>query len=213
MAEHALVDVLAAGVLGVALFCAGRIVLGAMWRRAVERDVDTAHVMMGVSMAGMLTGWRSGSWADVCVVAFSASTCWFAWRTRSDGGHMRHVVASAAMLYMLVEVRWLAPVAAGHSSGTAMGSMGSMSAYSSGAGAPVLAFVVAGLLVLDASIVAARALRRGAVAYASGPGGAAPVTDNESCVPGPRPLAPRGTANCALVMTLAMAYMFVTMHP
>lgn len=210
MVEDAFAGALAFGVLGVALFCAGRLVLGALWRRPVEHDVDIAHVVMGVSMAGMLTGWLAGSWTDAWVVAFTASTCWFAWRTRSDGGHIRHLVASVAMLYMLAAVAWLGPASPGHSMGAAMGSM---VAIESGTGTPTLALAVACLLVLDASIAATRAFKPAAFAIGGEPCAGAPVTREETEGRGSAPLAPRGTAVCTLVMTLAMAYMFVTMHP
>jgi hypothetical protein len=229
VADQAVVDALAAGVLGVAVFCVARLVLGAIWRRPAGRDVDVTHVLMGISMAGMLTGWLSGTWTVPWLASFGASTCWFAWRTRheltggavavalagagradragsSGDGHVHHLVASAAMLYMLVAMRWLAPAAGAHG----MAGMGGSSSLGAG-GTPLLALVVAGLLLLDASILAAHAFRpRAAVVPAAGAGGTMPPSGG---VRGLRPLAPRGGAACTMVMTLAMAYMFVTMHP
>lgn len=220
-ADPTLVGALAAGVLGVALFCSGRLVVGALRRRPVERDVDLTHVVMGVSMAGMLTGRLAGNWNLVWIVAFSASALWFARRTRQGilsatrgthdarhlpgGGHVQHVVASVAMLYMVVAMHWLAP-ATGHNLSGGMAGMTAASGVGSGIGigTPFLAFAVAGVLVLDASISATRVLRAPAMA---GGGDAAPVDR------GARPLVPRGTAACTLVMSLAMAYMFVAMHP
>jgi len=225
MADATLIDALAAAVLAVALFCAGRLVLGFLSRRPVERDVDVTHVVMGVSMAGMLTGWLSGSWNGVWLIAFAASTCWFAWRARGElrrsradragtpgfgpgGGHIPHLVASVAMVYMLVAMRWLEPASgAAHGMAAAMRAMSSSLAAS---GTPVLALSVAGLLVLDASISAGRVLLRPAVAVASG-ASASPAVPGSALAQ--MPLAPRGTAACTLVMSFAMAYMLVAGHP
>lgn len=225
MADPTLTDALAAGVLGVALFCAGRLVLGAAWRRPVERDVDLTHLVMGVSMAGMLTGWLSGRWTTVWIVAFTASAVWFAWRTRRElrratgasrggrlgaGGHLPHVVASVAMLYMLVAMRWLPADSGGH----AMAGMSGMASTAIGSGTPALALAVAALLVLDGVVSAGRALLRPVAVPAVVPaGGGAVMSAAPTHLGAVLPLAPRGTAACTLVMSLAMGYMFVTMHP
>lgn len=229
MADPTLVDALAAGVLGVALFCAGRLVVGYLRHRPVERDVDITHLAMGVSMAAMLTGRLLDSFAVVWLAAFSASSCWFAWRISEEartemangsgmqhapGGHLQHLVTSVAMLYMVVAMLWLGYSAGGHGSTAEMAQMKGSAGIGPAAATPELAFAVAALLVLDAVIAATRVLRPVTVSVAGATG---VVTGSVTCAaPVEQPrlvLGSRGTAACTLVMSLAMAYMFVTMRP
>jgi Domain of unknown function (DUF5134) len=225
MAESPIADVLAAGMLGVAAFCAGRLVLAVAWRRSNERDVDAVHVVMGVSMAGMLTGWLTGTWNDAWMVAFTVSTIWFGYAvvrqlsqhspTATGCVHLPHFVASAAMLYMIF----------------AMGSdtMGAaMRAMPSGGHSQMLDVAVAVLLVGDALLAAGWALlgvasppERAVVAQASAPIGDGPGAELAYAGSGfaktggnrAGPLAPRATPACLVVMSLAMAYMFLTVRP
>lgn len=223
MAEGALAGVLAIAMVAVAAFCAGRLVLAVAWRRSTEHDVDVVHVVMGVSMAGMLTGWLTGAWTDVWMVAFSAATVWFGWGTvrqlsaRSPSTpactHLPHFVASAAMLYMLF----------------AMGSMtvgAGMKGMAAGAThSPMLDAAVAALLVGDALIAAGRALLPSARQQSASPSprvtvtvGAGPGADLAAGAPvarasGGMALSPRATPACLVVMSLAMAYMFLTVRP
>jgi hypothetical protein len=200
--EGALGLALAVAVGAVACFCAGRLLLGLLWHRPAERDVDVVHVVMGAAMAGMLIGSFSGRWMLVWMPAFLASAAWFGWRVwrelpaggHTADGHLPHLVASIAMLYMLVAMWWLAPAGSSY----AMGAMPSMRVGSDGV--PVLAVGVAALLVVDAALSASRMLTVGTQ-------GGGSVTVHA------RPLAPRGTAACTLVMSLAMAAMLVAVHP
>jgi hypothetical protein len=208
-------DVLAAAVLAVALFCACRLVVAALMGRRTERDVDAVHVVMGVSMAGMLTGWLAGSWTEVWLVTFAGTTVWFGVcvarelrgaRPAHGGGHLPHLVSSAAMLYMVVAMRWVPMGGGSHAMSQAQMTAG---------GTPVLALVVATLLVADAVVSAGRLLvpvgRQAApvsrLAVANG-GTHAAARDLRGTL-----LAPRCTAWCLLVMSAAMAYMFVTARP
>jgi Domain of unknown function (DUF5134) len=155
-------DVLAVAMLTVAAFCALRLLVATVWRRAVERDVDLVHIVMGVSMAGMLTGWLTDSWTDVWTAVFLGTTAWFGWgiarevsqrpATALGGGHFPHLVASAAMVYMLLAARW-----------TAVGAMPGMGAHpstlagtSTGAGTSITitTVLVAAVLVGDAVLAA-----------------------------------------------------------
>lgn len=224
MASGTMADVLAAGVLAVAVFCAARLVLAVAWRRSSERDVDVVHVVMGVSMAGMLTGWLTGTWNDAWMAVFAGSSIWFGWGvvrhlsarslSNSAGGHLPHFVASAAMLYMLFAM--------------GSGTMGSgMRAMAIGTRSPMLEdAVVAALLVANALIAAGQALipfgpagERLAIARATAQGGSGPITEVEpqtlDVSAGRRvaALAPRATPACLVVMSLAMAYMFITVRP
>ena len=56
MPSGALSDALTASVLAVPLLSCGRLVVAGLLGRRVDRDVDAVHIVMGVSMAGMLTG-------------------------------------------------------------------------------------------------------------------------------------------------------------
>jgi Domain of unknown function (DUF5134) len=224
MAEAPVADVLAVGMLAVAIFCAGRLVLAAAWRRTNERDVDAVHVVMGVSMAGMLTGWLTGAWNDAWVAVFAVSTIWFGsgvvrhLSARSfpttGGGHLPHFVTSAAMLYMLFAM-----------GSTAMG--GGMHAMAGATRSPMLEdALIAVLLVGNAVISAGQALirvepasaRLAAVrAPAAGGSGLTPDVEPASIdvhpVRGAATLAPRATPVCLVVMSVAMAYMFITIRP
>jgi hypothetical protein len=168
---------------------------------------------MGVSMAGMLTGRLEGDWIDVWLATFVAATIWLGFGAvrelasgascRHPGGHLTHLVGSAVMLYMLIAMRWAGMGAAGgHLTGSGPGST-AMPMGGIAAGTPLVALVVAALLVADAAVSAGRML-----VLAGPPGGPA---QEGGGVTGARrrPLAPRGTAGCLLVMSLAMAFMIV----
>jgi hypothetical protein len=112
MAPDWIMDVFAVLMLAVAAVSAARLVAARPWRQAdADTDTDAAHLLMGISMAGMLAvGLRtlpSGAWE----VIFGAMTAWFAWRVLpearregarvlADGHYVPHLVHSAAMLYM-----------------------------------------------------------------------------------------------------------------
>jgi Domain of unknown function (DUF5134) len=157
-----ILDILAAVMLGVATVSAARLAAsGPPWRRGVvDADIDAAHLLMAIAMAGMLAALSTlpnGVWD----VIFAVMTAWFAWsvyrephgrgvRILADSHHAPHLVHSAAMLYMFVAIS--GSVAGGH--GSAMSGMGA----GSGSGmqtlnAPVVAFIfailLAGYAVLD----------------------------------------------------------------
>lgn len=220
MASGPLAYLLAVAMVGVTCFHASRLALAVLWRRPTEVDVDIVHTVMGVSMAGMLTGWLTGAWNDAWMVVFAASTLWFGLgsvRELSDAGpvrsaaghHLPHFVASAVMLYMLVAMRWM-PMA-----GPNMSSMGHVS------GGVLLPAILAVLVVGNAAITAWRTLlfapRQAMVPEAVPSGVPAPGgTSLQSDFPLERPiglLAPRGTPACLLVMSAAMGYMLITVHP
>jgi hypothetical protein len=136
---------LAALMLAVAAYSAGRLIFSRLWRRPTELDADGLHVVMGVAMAGMLEPRLGplprGAWAAV----FAAAAAWFAWRAvrarqrGASGGALSqhpvpHLVECAAMVYMLV------PVFTRPAGAPAM-AMPGMSG--SAAGFPVLALILA----------------------------------------------------------------------
>ena len=152
-----ILDILAAIMLLVAATSAGRLVVGRAWAGSSgNADIDVAHLLMGIAMAGMLVASLSTLPNDVWDVIFAVLTGWFGWRVYresrgegarvlADGCHMPHLVHSAAMLYMFVAIS--APAAASSGAG--------MSGMSGGSGstmptlsAPVVAFIFAAWLIV-----------------------------------------------------------------
>ncbi|HEY4464591.1 MAG TPA: DUF5134 domain-containing protein [Streptosporangiaceae bacterium] len=161
MIPGVILDVFAAIMLAVAAVSTARLVAARASRREdPEGDIDVAHVLMGIAMAGMLTAslttLPSAPWA----VIFGLMTAWFGYRvTREARGrgprsvvsshHSPHLVHSAAMLYMFVA---LAPAAANGGQGmTGMGGPAgqAMRTLSLPAVALVFVFVLAGYAVWD----------------------------------------------------------------
>ncbi len=155
-----ILDIFAAIMLVVAAISAARLVVDRPWRRGVsDPDIDTAHLLMGIAMAGTLVAslatLPNGAWS----VIFAVMTAWFAWRVYHesrgegarvlvDGHHAPHLVHSAAMLYMFVALT--TPVT-GHGAGmTGMGASGTAMQTLS---APVVGFIfallLAGYVVMD----------------------------------------------------------------
>jgi uncharacterized protein DUF5134 len=204
-----ILDAFAAIMLVVAAASAARLVAARPWQRgtrtAALTDIDVAHLLMGIAMAGQLvSGLRTlpdGAWE----VVFGVMTAWFAYRVARDlqvsgvralaGGHCApHLVHAGAMLYMFAAVS--APAA--HGSG-GMGGMSGMGTL----GLPFLAFLFALTLVgysiwdLDQlsgpgtsghySLAAARVAPPGPVLAGvramAGPGGAASVAVAEPASP------------------------------
>ncbi|MGH3195863.1 MAG: DUF5134 domain-containing protein [Streptosporangiaceae bacterium] len=147
-----ILDIFAAVMLVVAAVSAARLLAARPWRQEAQRaalaDVDVAHLLMAIAMAGMLTAslqtLPNGAWE----VIFGVLTAWFAYRVVRDaqasgvralaGGHCApHLIHAAAMLYMFLALA--APVA----HGSAMGGMSSMGTLD----LPFLAFIFALLLV------------------------------------------------------------------
>ena len=129
-----ILDIFAAIMLVVAAVSAARLVAARPWqhrtRPAALADIDVAHLLMAIAMAGTLApGLRTlpdAAWE----VIFGVMTAWFAYRVARDarvsgfralaGGHCApHLLHAGAMLYMFVAVS--APAA--HGSG-GMGAMG-----------------------------------------------------------------------------------------
>src|ERR1700724_1042422 len=74
---------LAAVMIAIAVYCAGRLAASRLWRRATAVDADGLHLVMGVAMAGMLEpqlGSLPGSvWGGVCgmgAVWFAGQAVW-----------------------------------------------------------------------------------------------------------------------------------------
>jgi hypothetical protein len=146
-----ILDVFAAIMLVVAAVSAGRLVMARPWQgtRAALADIDIAHLLMAIAMAGMLTArlrtLPSGGWEAV----FAVMTAWFGYRVVRDfqvsgiralaGGHCApHLIHAGAMLYMFAALA--APAAHGSGGMSGMSGMGTL-------GLPFLAFVFALALI------------------------------------------------------------------
>jgi hypothetical protein len=152
-------DAFAAVMLAVAAASAARLVAARPWphrsRPAALADIDVAHLLMAIAMAGQLVpGLRTlpdGAWE----VIFGAMTAWFGYRVARDaqvsgvralaGGHCApHLVHAGAMLYMFVALS--APATRGSRGMDGMGGTGGLSGMGT-LGLPFLALVFALLLV------------------------------------------------------------------
>ena len=155
-----ILDIFAAIMLVVAAISAARLVVDRPWRRGVsDADVDTAHLLMGIAMAGTLVASLATLPNGVWTVIFAVLTAWFAWRVYHesrgegarvlvDGHHTPHLVHSAAMVYMFVALT--TPVAA---HGAGMSGMGASGTAMQTLSAPVVGFIfallLAGYVVMD----------------------------------------------------------------
>ncbi len=148
-----ILDIFAALMLVVAAVSAARLVAARPWQAgsATTPDVDVAHLLMGIAMAGMLAAGLATLSNPAWVVVFAVLTAWFAVRVLRDasangvralaGGHCApHLVHCGAMVYMFAAIA--APAAAG---GGGMGGMGGSSMQT--LDYPTLAFVFALVLI------------------------------------------------------------------
>jgi hypothetical protein len=123
--------ILAAVMLTVAVYCAGRLIVARRTGRPTEVDADGAHVFMGVAMAGMLAAGLKFLPNGVWEAVFAGGAVWFACRylqTRRPAAAaspwrcphpLPHLVECGAMLYMLAVV----VTVAARSSGSGMAAM------------------------------------------------------------------------------------------
>lgn len=157
---------LAAAMIMIALYCAGRLAVLPFRQRDSEVDADALHVVMGVAMAGMFVPWLSplpgGAWEAV----FAAAAAWFAGQAiRTRRGKARagrlcrhpvpHLIECIAMVYMLLAASGARP--ARTVTGMAMPGMGgSAGAVGSFPGlAAVLALFMIGYVVWAADQLSA----------------------------------------------------------
>ena len=112
-----LLDIFAAVMLGVVALTATRLAVARPWRQGVRRvalaDVDVAHLLMALAMAGMFSASLTTLPNDAWAVIFGVLTAWFAVRVVLDarvsgvralsGGHCApHLIHAAAMMYMFL---------------------------------------------------------------------------------------------------------------
>jgi Domain of unknown function (DUF5134) len=157
-----ILDILAAVMLVVAAVSAGRVVVARPWPgSAGGADIDIAHLLMGVAMAGMLATRLTTLPNDAWDVIFAVLAGWFGWRVYresrgqgarvlADGHYMPHLVHSAAMLYMFVAVSTPTVASGGAgTSGMGGGSGSAMQTLSVPAVAFIFALWLAAYVVLD----------------------------------------------------------------
>ena len=172
---------LAAVMIAIAIYCAGRLAAARRWRRFTEVDADSLHVVMGVAMAGMLLPRLSLLPVTAWEAVFGASAAWFAYRAvrcrlrrNAAGSRWRcshpvaHLVECAAMVYMLAVLPGSWPGWPGRA--MAMPGMGSGRAAAGGslsALAVILALFMIGYVLWTADQLSAQV--RATAAATSGP--------------------------------------------
>jgi hypothetical protein len=235
-------DILAAVMLVTAGYCLGRLALS--WRRGrpTERPVDAAHVLMGVAMAGMLVPSLRIFWTGGWEVIFGLGTAGFAWLAARElrtpktacGGprhhHLQHVLACAAMVYMLAAAANAARAGSGGSGMTGMAGGAARfptlalvlalalfgyviwTADRLTSLAPVAALAVTAAPVQDLAVTAATVpgLALATVAPAGSPAGRPATTDGVTARMA-LPLSPRLAACCEIAMGVTMGYMLILM--
>jgi Domain of unknown function (DUF5134) len=211
---------LAAVMLLIAVGSATRLVMWRLRGRAAEPEADALHLMMGVSMAGMLEPVISPVPAVAWLVLFGAAAAWFAWRAirvrsqkrRGPGSAIwrcahpaPHAVESAAMLYMLVP--------ADARGGMVMGGMARGAPTVNPAVVFVLALFMLGYILWTADRMTRQARASTAPSGCRPPGSAESAgCDLEAGVHRPGAvLAPRAVACSKIAMSLAMGYMLLSM--
>jgi hypothetical protein len=192
-----LADALAIAMLTVAFYCASRLVVARLAHRRTHYSVDAVHTAMGVAMAGMLTSRLVSTtvWAMVFVVAAG----WFGLRalgglraarsgSAAVGSHLRHLVTSAAMVYMLVAAPSTAAASTPAADSTAQMGAGS------GVRFPTLALLFGAFMIGYTIMVTDRLSRT------------APDPDDGEAI-----LAPRSVGCCQVAMNITIGYMLVTL--
>ena len=148
-------DSFAAIMLVVAGISAGRLLVARSWSGlAPDADIDVAHILMGIAMAGMLaSGLRTLS-NGVWVAVFGVVTTWFAWRVAAEarsttaasamrgGHHVPHLLHGAAMIYMFAAL-----TGAASSGGAGPSGMGGMSGGMGTLRLPTIGFVFVLLMI------------------------------------------------------------------
>jgi len=190
-------DGLAVAMLTVAAYCASRLIVARLTHRSTDYSIDAVHTAMGVAMAGMLTARLVST--TTWVVVFAMAAGWFGYRMvrglvgvpgGAVGPHLRHLVTSGAMVYMLVA----APAAASASPSGAVANQGMSAARTPGVQFPTVALLLVAFMVGYTVMVTDRTSRK-----AQEPQAAEHI------------IAPRSVACCQVAMNLTMGYMLLTM--
>ena len=215
-----ILDFFAAVMLAVSAYCATRLAVFRHLHRTLHSDVNVAHVVMGVAMAGMLAPALNLLGDTAWKVLFTGLAAWFTAKSAvfiarrglrgrsSDHIHgvshyLTHLVMSCAMLYM-----YLAGVSitTAHATGMAMAPVAGTADF--------VALPLCFIVVLAASAVAHvdalgrfSPVRVAAAAGGTTTGGLASAGGREDR----RWLAPRLEMGCHIAVCVAMAFMLVLM--
>jgi hypothetical protein len=106
--------------LAVAGYCATRLVAARWWHRRTDLDADGAHVVMGVTIAGVLVADLRFLSAEVWEGIFAVGAVWFGWqavRARRGAPQSQwrcpqpvpHLVECGAMLYIFAAITGIGP--------------------------------------------------------------------------------------------------------
>jgi Domain of unknown function (DUF5134) len=213
---------LAALMLLIAASCTARLAISGLRGRHAEPDADALHVIMGVAMAGMLEPRLSPCPATTWQAVFAAAAAWFTWQAVRARSRRRpapvfcehpapHALECAAMIYMLLP--------ATHGSHAAMTGMNGATALANPALGLILALFMLGYILWTTDQLASRPARQPfadtqkyITSAALAPGGLHPAPAPPSGSPAPAvPLAPRFATCYKITMSIAMAYMLITM--
>jgi hypothetical protein len=218
-----LLDIVAAIMLAVSAVSAARLIAARAWRAGSSlTDVDIAHLLMGIAMAGMLVSGLTTLPDIAWEIIFGLLTAWFVSRVAaeiraygirrslSDGHCAPHLFHSAAMLYMYLAIT--APASGGTGGMAGMGGAG-------GTGMPTLeyptlallfALVLSGYSVWDIDRLSGSSLEDPSPEEAGAGGGR--VSPDRALPPAASVLLSRGTATgCRIAMGVAMTFMLIIM--
>lgn len=209
------VDVMAAVLLGTALYCASRLIFLHVARRADRRDVHVVHIVMATAMAAMLLNLFDLGPSGVWEVVFLAFAGWFLWRVvsivRATSSswlavhESNHAVASVAMVAMFAG----GMVMRGGSAGAMNMAMGQPGWFLPAA--LVLGVSLALYGVWNAALIVTTN-SSALVVHQSCTGTGAASTAGTGSVPHRSTVAPRLALCCDVVMAVSMVYMFSWVH-
>ena len=206
-----LTAIFAAASLAVAIYCAGRLVVARRWHRPTELDTDSAHVVMGVAMAGMLVSGLRTLPSAIWEVVFAAGAAWFGYRMLQARRGARpspwrsshplpHLVECAAMAFMFL----ILPASAA-ARGMTMTATESRFSFLT---LPLALFLFGYVVWLGDRVT----LHAPALAIAAPTGGTRPPIGSGSGFAATQPyLAPRCAAICKITMGITMGYMLILM--
>ena len=206
-----LTAIFAAASLAVAIYCAGRLVVARRWHRPTELDTDTAHVVMGVAMAGMLVSGLRTLPSAIWEVVFAAGAAWFGYRMLQARRGARpspwrsshplpHLVECAAMAFMFL----ILPASAA-ARGMTMTATESRFSFLT---LPLALFLFGYVVWLGDRVT----LHAPALAIAAPTGDTRPPIGSGSGFAATQSyLAPRCAAICKITMGITMGYMLILM--
>ena len=206
-----LADLFAGAMLAVAAYSLARPIYAGRHNRSVHLDLDAAHALLGVALAGLLAPsvsvlpratWAADTWAAI----FAAAGVWFAWRLATSLRTERARYASVLLLCAAMVFVELDPTYTASASGGGMASMPGMPAMASTSAstafrtptlALLFAFAVIGFAVLATDRIALPAAERSTAEAAESAGRAL--------------IAPRAAIACHVAVGVVLGYLLVLM--